>query len=117
MDISASLAHRERVLQRWEPDSGSNEDMTLGNANSSWDQFRTNEEKFNVKSDYDESAYTTRIDKSHPQYRERELNAQRVAREIEGSASQSSHVREERGQDLDNDDLDEEQKSVDHAHR
>ena len=88
--------------------------MTLGNRASSWDQFRTNEEKFNVKSDYDESAYTTRIDKSHPQYRERELNAQRMAREIEGSASQNTHVREERGQDDGNDDLDEEQKCVDH---
>ena len=84
--------------------------MTLGTSNASWDQFRTNEEKFNVKSDYDESVYTTRIDKSHPRYRERELEAQRMAREIEGSVSHNSHEREERGQGDGNDGLDEEQK-------
>lgn len=88
--------------------------MALDNTTASWDQFRTNEEKFNVKSDYDESAYTTRIDKSHPQYREREMDAQRVAREIEGSTAQNTHRREERGQDDGADGLDEEQKSVVH---
>ena len=84
--------------------------MTLGGNISSWDQFRTNEEKFNVRSDYDESAYTTRIDRTHPLFRERELKASRMAREIEGSASENIHVREERGHDGGHDESDEEQK-------
>jgi PAB1-binding protein PBP1 len=44
--------------------------------------------------------YTTAIDKSHPQYRERMAAAERKAREIENSAAATSHVAEERVMDF-----------------
>jgi len=40
--------------------------------------------------------YTTSIDKSHPQYRERAAVADRKAREIERTAPATAHVAEER---------------------
>jgi hypothetical protein len=62
-----------------------------------WDQFEANKRLYGVTTNYDESFYTTTIDKSHPQYKEREARAERLAREIEGSAAINSHVAEERG--------------------
>jgi len=44
--------------------------------------------------------YTTAIDKSHPQYKERMAAAERKAREIERSAAVTSHVAEERIMDF-----------------
>lgn len=61
-----------------------------------WDQFAENERLFGVKTDYDENIYTTPLDKSHPQYKQRIANAEITAREIERSAATNSHVAEER---------------------
>lgn len=61
-----------------------------------WDQFAANEEKFGLKTDYDENIYTTAIDRSAPSYKARMANAERLARQIERSAPASSHVAEER---------------------
>jgi hypothetical protein len=55
-----------------------------------WDQFA------GLETDYDENAYTTAIDKSHPQYKQRLAEAERKAREITSSAPLNSHVAEER---------------------
>ena len=49
-----------------------------------------------MKTDYDENIYTTAIDKSHPQYQERLLAAEKKAKEIERSVATTSHVAEER---------------------
>ncbi len=70
---------------------------------------------FGVKTDYDESIYTTTIDKSHPQYRERMAAADRKAREIERSTTNNAHVAEERIMDFvgGKDTGDEEDKCVD----
>ena len=69
-------------------------------ANSgAWDQFAANERLFGLKTDYDENIYTTAINKSHPQYRERIAAAERKAREIERSAPTTAHVAEERVMD------------------
>ena len=62
-----------------------------------WDQFKANEEKFGLKSNYDENLYTTTIDRSNPLYAMREREAARIAREIEGDTSGNAHMREERG--------------------
>ena len=62
-----------------------------------WDQFKANEQKFGLKSDYDENIYTTRIDRSNPQYALQLQKAERIAKEIEGDFSANPHVREERG--------------------
>jgi hypothetical protein len=48
-----------------------------------WDQFDGSECLFGVKSDYDESFYTTTIDKSHPNYHARMSLADKKAQEIE----------------------------------
>jgi PAB1-binding protein PBP1 len=64
-----------------------------------WDQFAENERLFGLKTDYDENIYTTKIDKSHPQYKERMAAAERKAREIEHSVATTSHVAEERVMD------------------
>lgn len=106
------MAFRERTLQKWEPSSDANANLSLESSgqSSGWDQFATNERLFGVRSDYDENIYTTTIDRSHPQYAERVALAERKAREIEGSSALNAHVREERSQNVtgDNKDADEE---------
>lgn len=64
-----------------------------------WDQFAENNRLFGLTTDYDESIYTTTIDKSHPQYKQRLAEAERKAREIERSTATNSHVAEERVMD------------------
>lgn len=97
--ISSSHASRERVLQPWVAPSGSEGlDMTLEKSTSGkqWDQFAVNERQFGIRTTYDENIYTTVIDKSHPQYKERLAKADKAAKEIESSATTTSHHAEER---------------------
>ncbi|KAL9591965.1 MAG: hypothetical protein Q9179_007194 [Wetmoreana sp. 5 TL-2023] len=110
-DISGNLAPRERNLQRWEPSADAETDMSLEGPGGAWDQFQANEQRFGLKSDYDENIYTTSIDKSHPDYRRREAEASRLAQEIERSQVDNAHVREERGLSHPEDATDEEEKS------
>jgi hypothetical protein len=71
-----------------------------------WDQFKANEEMFNVKATFDETMYTTPLD--HSQISESEkLKAEKLAREIESTVSTNIHLAEERGQ-ITNQDYDEE---------
>jgi len=103
-------------LKAWVPDTGYEIDGSLEKSSSSgggaWDQFAENERLFGLKTDYDENIYTTAIDKSHPQYKERLAAAERKAREIERSAPTTSHVAEERVMDFvgGDDNRDEEEK-------
>lgn len=89
---------RERTLKRWEP-SADDVEMPLENSTNAtgWDQFETNERMFGAKSNYDETFYTTRIDRSDPTYKQKEAQAARIAREIEGTDVDNAHMREERG--------------------
>ena len=107
---------RERPLQKWQdPSSEAGIDMTLestGESTGGWDQFQTNEQRFGLKSDYNEDYYTTKIDTSHPLHQMRKQNAERIARSIEGDTSMNAHVREERGLHTENDGFDEEERSV-----
>lgn len=79
-------------------------------AATTWDQFSTNSQLFGAQSTYDENLYTTAIDRNAPSYKRREAEAERIAREIESTASANVHVREERGHTLENDGDDEEEK-------
>ena len=94
-----------RTLQKWQPDGPADTDGSLesGNMRSSggavWDQFAENKRLFNIETDYDENIYTTTIDKSHPQYKQRMADADRKAKEIINKAAFNSHVAEERVQD------------------
>lgn len=105
---------RERELQRWDAGEGESlEDMALDSGGATgWDQFATNERMYGVQSTYDENIYTTAIDRSNPQYKQREAQAARIAREIEGSSAADAHIAEERRRDADRGDggLDEEEK-------
>ncbi|KAL2117189.1 hypothetical protein VTJ04DRAFT_9357 [Mycothermus thermophilus] len=111
--ISNSRLGTERPLKAWVPDSAYEVDGSLEKSGSTggWDQFAENERLFGIKTDYDESIYTTTIDKNHPQYKERLAAAERKAREIERSAPVTAHVAEERIMDFaGGDDADEEDK-------
>ena len=111
-DISGNLATRERNLQKFEF-SGPDTSLELGSGGlGGWDQFATNDRITGKKSNYDETMYTTAIDRSNPEYAKRAARADRIAREIESSAATNSHVREEReaNNPLDDQGLDEEDK-------
>lgn len=109
-DISGNYGLRERNLQPWEPSTATEIDMSLEGPGGSWDQFQANEKRFGLKSDYNEDIYTTSIDKSHPDYRRREVEAMRIAQEIERGQADNAHVREERGASQPEDVMDEEDK-------
>lgn len=101
--ISNGRLGSERVLQPWVPDAADEVDGSLEKSSGSskgWDQFAANEHLFGIKTDYDENIYTTIIDKSHPQYQQRMLAADRKAREIERSTPTTAHVAEERIMDF-----------------
>lgn len=104
------MAIRERNLQRWEPSTDNGGDLSLEQSPGTWDQFQVNEQKFGVKSDYDENIYTTTIDRSNPLYPQREAEAQRIVKEIEGTTTDNVHVKEERGIANEGDGLNEEEK-------
>lgn len=99
-------AGRARELQRWDAGAESTGiDMSLGDPNdSSWDQFAANERMYGVQSTYDENIYTTAIDRNTPEFRRKQAEADRIAREIEGSAPANAHVAEERRRDANRDD-------------
>lgn len=88
----------ERPLQRWVPDSAPSQDLSLESSSNGrqWDQFAVNEQKFGLKTDYDPNIYTTTINKKDPNYQKRVERADKIAREIEGSVANNSHVAEER---------------------
>jgi hypothetical protein len=112
--VSGGLVERE--LQPWTPsptDELTNTTLedSVKHGGASWDQFAVNQEKFGIESTYDEHYYTTVIDKKHPEYREREKRAERIAQEITNSSYGGNvHVAEERGLAVDDSGLDEEDK-------
>lgn len=109
-DISGNLAVRERPLQRWEPSTENDICLSLEPTGESWDQFQANEEKFGLKSDYNENIYTTTIDKSNPLYTHRAAEAERIAHEIEGASGDNSTAKEAEAFANEGDGLDEEER-------
>lgn len=109
-DISGNLAVRERPLQKWEPSTDNDVCISLDFTGESWDQFQANEEKFGLKSDYNENIYTTTIDKSNPLYRQREEEAERIAHEIEGASGDNSMAKEAEAFVIEGDGRDEEER-------
>ncbi|KAJ8755957.1 hypothetical protein K2173_024502 [Erythroxylum novogranatense] len=106
-------AEMERELEPWIPDEDDPqcpdlENVFDGHWNRGWDQFEANATLFGVTSTFDEELYTTKLERG-PQMREREREAMRIAREIEGEETQDLHLAEERGVHLHDDiDIDEE---------
>lgn len=106
----------ERVLEAWKDESvptPSGVDLTFEKAKDGrrWNQFEANRKKFGVRSTFDESLYTTEINRDHPDFAERERKAIELAREIEGQGfNGNSHLAEERNARFDDSGADEEDK-------
>ena len=97
-DISKGKVTRDRELQEWQPSDspaspgaptahheGVRDEVTFGpgaTGNPSWDQFAANEQMFGVTTSFDEEVYTTKLDRSAADFKERERKAQRIASEI-----------------------------------
>ncbi|KAA8493944.1 PAB1-binding protein 1 [Porphyridium purpureum] len=79
---------------------GSLDDDPRGKNGIVWDQFAENERRFGVKTDFKEELYTTKLDRTAQDFKEREAMARKLASEIEGKTSKNIHVMEERGQAL-----------------
>jgi PAB1-binding protein PBP1 len=102
---------RERDLQKWEGAADSSVDMSLSGRLGDWDQFAAHKQMTGRDSTFDENHYTTKLDTSAPGYKEKLARAERIAREIETSATSNVHQAEERGQINTRDDgIDEEAK-------
>ncbi|CCM01397.1 uncharacterized protein FIBRA_03448 [Fibroporia radiculosa] len=121
-DISNSTAaRRERELQAWQPtddpasgvtptaplgstaNGGGRDEMTFGpavGATGGWDQFAANEQLFGVRANFDEDVYTTKLDRSAPDYKEKERRAAVIANEILQSTTNNVHIAEERTQNF-----------------
>jgi len=100
----------ERQLQKWEPEKG-NYDVSLeleDGSTEKWDQFETNEKLFGITTDYDEEIYTTALDRTKSDFKKREQEAIKIAAEIEKASTENVHLAEERGQIIDDSDMDEE---------
>ncbi|KAI9566778.1 hypothetical protein HD554DRAFT_2173956 [Boletus coccyginus] len=124
-DISKGKASRERELQAWQPadllaspgaptahHDGVGDEITFGPgaANNSWDQFAVNEQMFGVTTSFDEEVYTTKLDRSAADFKEKERKAQRIASEIMGTTANNLHIAEERNLNLDDSGVNEEDK-------
>ena len=106
-------AAQGRELQRWTPDIDDSQLLHLEESAPStgrgWDQFALNERKFGVRTDYHEELYTTALDPSKSKISMAEAN--RLATEIErGMKSDTTNIHrmEERGMEIDDGDMDEE---------
>ncbi|KAJ2471150.1 poly(A)-binding protein binding protein, partial [Coemansia sp. RSA 2131] len=102
-DISRSGGQSAaRELHRWVPDESDNLALLDGGLDSatapgkSWDQFATNEQLFGLTTDFDEEIYTTKLDRTRADFKERERQAIRIAQEIQSAPFLNSHVAEER---------------------
>ncbi|PVG04455.1 hypothetical protein CPB86DRAFT_869117 [Serendipita vermifera] len=112
-DISTNAGSnppRERELQQWQPDGNAPAATSLANlqgdeatfgpaggySGQPWDQFEVNEQLFGITTKYEEEAYTTKIDRNAPGFKERERKAQQLANEIMGGTTNNPHVAEER---------------------
>ena len=116
--ISRGATGANRELVAWQPEEGDSAvGMTIegearragarvggggawgkkaGASNAQWDQFSANKKLFGVDTKFDESMYTTSIDKSKAGISEAE--AARIAYEIQNQISDNPHMAEERGQ-------------------
>ena len=92
-----TMGAKVRDLQAWSSDAGGNEEASLGNGkhnDAPWDQFKANRDLhhqqgkgtlgnvYHLDTPFDESQYTTALDRTSPDYKKAERRAARLAREI-----------------------------------
>ncbi len=104
---------KPRELARWSTGQGDrlvgedfDKEARLG---ATWDQFEANQKLFGVTTSYDESIYTTSLDRAAPDFRQKEEHALKTAKEIleNNGKINNLHLAEERGL-IDGADYDEE---------
>lgn len=100
-----------RELERWqvEPNDSANYSLLISSTNSNssinekWNQFQANQKLFGIQTSFDETQYTTVINKDDPEYEKRRQQAENIAREIESqttlNSNESARISEERGQE------------------
>ncbi|KAK7499053.1 hypothetical protein BaRGS_00009600 [Batillaria attramentaria] len=92
-----------KELEPWIAESTDDDNLALESGTNGWDahdMFRRNAEQFDVKSTYDEnlSQYTTPlVRKNDREYRQKEEEAERIAREIESTDTYRAHSALENG--------------------
>ncbi|GAA5845956.1 hypothetical protein JCM11251_002950 [Rhodosporidiobolus azoricus] len=115
-DRLARLSSGGRQLQAWGTgfeeegslEGPSSSSAALGGLESStngrgWDQFAANEQRFGLKTDYEDEIYTTRLDRSGKDFKQREARAAQLEREImkgTSSLANNAHMAEERGEQV-----------------
>ncbi|WFD25105.1 poly(A)-binding protein binding protein [Malassezia nana] len=105
-EISGQTGARDgRTLQRWDDSSAAPTPMLQAQTSleqstraGPWDQFAENEARFGVTSNYEETMYTTKLDKGGKDFQAREKEAERLAKEILEGSTTNAHVAEERNQ-------------------
>ncbi|KAI5183683.1 hypothetical protein NEIRO03_1262 [Nematocida sp. AWRm78] len=68
-----------------------------GYSKRGWNQFEVNEKLFGMKATFDESMYTTVLDKNSKEYKKYAHEAECIARKIDKPSSSNPHIEEERG--------------------
>ncbi|CAG8497798.1 9381_t:CDS:10 [Acaulospora colombiana] len=115
-DISGRTEIRERELHKWASEEsgeimkGLEDDINPESGDASWDQFAANEKLFGIKTDFNEELYTTKLDRSRADFKERERQAIAIANEITRTSTNNIHVLEERGFLVEDNQLDEEER-------
>jgi hypothetical protein len=88
-------------------DNNVHQGVTFGDLEASvvpeWDQFALNKEKFGVNSTFKEELYTTKLDRSAPDFDEKLRKAEEIAQQIRRAETTNIHLKEERGQELERD--------------
>ncbi|WFC98165.1 poly(A)-binding protein binding protein [Malassezia yamatoensis] len=102
-EISNASRSDRRALQRWDdtgepPAEDGLESQASRSSAQGWDQFAANEARFGIKSNYEESMYTTKLDRSSKDFKQREREADKIAREIIEQGVDNVHIAEERNQ-------------------
>jgi len=62
-----------------------------------WNQFKANEIQFGMKATFDESMYTTVLDRNSEEYKMYAEEAERIAQRMMQASSSNLHIEEERG--------------------
>lgn len=72
------------------------DDLTFGPGAAGagqWDQFAANEILFGVRTHFNEDEYTTKIDRTAKDFKDRERRAAKIAAEIEGVSTETHNYR------------------------
>ncbi|OBZ72487.1 Uncharacterized protein C21B10.03c [Grifola frondosa] len=101
-DISQGQ-RRERELQAWQPTVDENGTATVTVAATRHVDEVTFGPGASGANGFDEDAYTTKLDRNAPDFKERERKALQLANEIMGSSTTNVHIAEERVMNLAND--------------